>query len=85
MVSLTITDFSYRLEKVSKRVMKVRFGVDTETSTRNACAPQNFAFELQRNALLKRFGDGLGLVRYVQSPDRLHEFISRNTASTRSR
>ena len=42
MVSLTITDFSYRLEKVSKRVMKVRFGVDTETSTRNGVRSPEF-------------------------------------------
>ncbi len=40
---------------------------------------------VQGNALLKRFVDGFGLLRYVQSPGRLHEFISRNTASTRAR
>ena len=66
-------------------IRKVRDGEDTIAGTRNACAPQNLAFELQGDALLKVARDGFGLVRYVQSPDRLHEFISRNTASTRSR
>jgi RIO-like serine/threonine protein kinase len=41
--------------------------------------------KLQGNALLKLASDGFGLLRYVQSRGRLHEFISCNTASTRAR
>ena len=41
--------------------------------------------KFQGNALLKLASEGFGLVRYLQSPGPLHEFISRNTASTRAR
>ena len=41
--------------------------------------------KLQGNALLELASDGFGLLRYVQSCGRLREFISCNTASTRTR
>ena len=47
--------------------------------------PRTSRLKLQGNVPLKLASDGFGLLRYVQSRGRLHEFISRNTASTRAR
>ncbi len=47
--------------------------------------PRMSRLKLQGNAPLKLASDRCGLVRYIQSRGRLHEFISRNTASTLAR